>query len=305
MNATLGYRPPMAWRELLSHLAARATPGVEDVAVEQGVYRRTMRVHECAGVMTVRFEDRVGDHAAQVTLSPPLAPVRDLLLDRIRRLFDLELDPALVATHLSSDATLAPLVARHPGLRVPGAIDGFELVLRTILGQQVSVRGATTLAGRLVERFGEPLMTPVDASLTRLAVTAERLADTTPGSIASIGIPASRAAAIHALAVAATAGELHALTNGSDGADPSQLEQRLLDMPGIGPWTASYVLMRGLRWADAFPEGDLVLRKAMGGAAPSVLRRRADAWRPWRAYAAQYLWTSMSVRKADPSLRSG
>lgn len=292
--STVTYRAPLAWRELLAHLAARATPGVEDVAVSQGLYRRTLRMQQCTGVVAVRFDDRVRDEAGvvQMTLSPSLAPVRERLLMRIRRLLDLDVDPALVASHLSSDATLAPLVARHAGLRVPGAIDGFELVLRTILGQQVSVRGATTLAGRLVERFGEPIMTSGDSSLTRLAVTAERLADASPRSIASIGIPGSRAAAIHALALAASAGELRELTDGVVCENPSELERRLLGMQGIGPWTASYVLMRGLRWADAFPEGDLVLRQAMGGITASQLRLRAEVWRPWRAYAAQYLWTS-------------
>ena len=210
---------------------------------------------------------------------------------RLRRLLDLDLDPAVVASHLSQDPRLAPLVARHPGLRVPGAFDGFELTLRTILGQQVSVRGATTLAGRLAAALGAPIATDGHPRLTHLPVTADRVADAGVVTIASIGLPRTRAESIVAIARAIADGALPELADEGPAADPEESMHRLRTFPGIGPWTATYVAMRALRWRDAFPEGDLALRKAMGSISAAQLRAESERWRPWRAYAAQHLWT--------------
>jgi AraC family transcriptional regulator of adaptative response / DNA-3-methyladenine glycosylase II len=222
------------------------------------------------------------------------------LIARLRSLLDLDADPSAIAAHLSGDPTLGALVARRPGLRVPGAVDGFELALRTVLGQQVSVRGATTLAGRLARLVAEPLPAAATARtgtpqvpLTHLPVTAERLADADPALVAGIGLPRMRATCIVALARAVAAGELPMLSGDVPVGDPAMHMRRLMEVPGIGTWTATYIAMRALRWPDAFPEGDLALRNAMGGLSPARLRTVAERWRPWRAYAAQHLWASL------------
>jgi AraC family transcriptional regulator of adaptative response / DNA-3-methyladenine glycosylase II len=231
--------------------------------------------------------------ALEVELSPMLVPALVPLLTRLRRLLDLDADPATIGSALGRDPWLAPLLERRPGLRVPGAFDGFELALRTILGQQVSVRGASTLAGRLAQRLGEPLPPDLAAErLGRLPVTAERLADASETEVAGIGVPRARARTMIALARAAAERRIDL----SPGADVTATRRALLGMPGIGEWTADYVLMRALRWPDAFPAGDLGLRKAAGGIAAAKLRQHAEAWRPWRAYAAQHLWQSLSDR---------
>jgi AraC family transcriptional regulator of adaptative response / DNA-3-methyladenine glycosylase II len=251
----------------------------------------------------------------RVELSSTLAPVCGALASRLRRLLDLDADPAVIVAHLGGDPALAPLLARRPGLRVPGALDGFELALRTVLGQQVTVRGATTLAGRLAALVGEPAVdiaslddehvdAHVDAHVapfTHFAVTADRLADAGASAVAGIGLPRARAECVVALARAVAGGELPELTSdatedlakrtGARG-DLDEIRRRLTALPGIGDWTAEYVVMRALRWPDAFPDTDLVLRKAMGGLSPARLRAAAERWRPWRAYAAQHLWAS-------------
>ncbi len=265
----------------------RATPGVE--AVASGCYRRAVRLGRCSGVISVR--NAPDEAALQVEWSASLAPVRAPLLAAIRRQFDLDADPAIVGGHFARDPRLAPLVQRCPGLRVPGALDGFELALRTVLGQQVSVRGASTLAGRLALSLGEPLPDgAAGGGVTRLPVSAARLADAREAEVAAIGLPRARARTLIALARAVTAGALELVP----GADVERVRAGLLALPGVGEWTAEYVLMRAVGWPDAFPAGDLGLRKAAGGISAAELRRRAEAWRPWRGYAAQHLWQSLS-----------
>jgi AraC family transcriptional regulator of adaptative response / DNA-3-methyladenine glycosylase II len=178
-----------------------------------------------------------------------------------------------------------PLRRLRPGLRVPGAFDGFELAVRAILGQQVTVKGATTLMARLTETFGEPVDVGHE-SLTRLAVTAARLADAGAPRIKSIGLPASRAQTLHALAQRAANGDLRF----DPDTDVHAFTRQLEDIPGIGAWTAEYVAMRALHWPDAFPASDLVLRRNAGDLSAAQLRRAAERWRPWRAYAAMQLW---------------
>ena len=215
------------------------------------------------------------------------------ILGRLRALFDLDANPGVIASHLGGDPALAASVAAHPGLRVAGAWDVFELAVRAVLGQQVSVAGATTLAGRLAARFGEPLTTPF-TTLKRLAPTANALAGAEVGGLAAIGLPGARAQTIRDLASAALRGELQFGPTATD----RDVIERLRGIRGIGEWTAQYVAMRALRFPDAFPAADLGLRKALAdttGKLPSEkeLLARAAAWRPWRAYAAMHLWQSL------------
>jgi AraC family transcriptional regulator of adaptative response / DNA-3-methyladenine glycosylase II len=294
----LPYRAPLAWTPLLAFLAARAIPGVEEV--EGGVYRRAVALGdgdgEAGGVVELRPVR--GESALLLTVHPPLPRSLPRLVARARRLFDLDADPAAVAARLGSDPLLAPALAAHPGLRLPGAWDGFELAVRAVLGQQVSVRAATTLAGRLVAAFGRPLQPPSaapaparlrrDSGPDRLFPRPEDLAE---ADLGAIGLTRARAVTLRRLATAAAAGEI-----AFDGAvDAEELAARLVRLPGIGDWTAQYIAMRALGAPDAFPASDLGLLKAAGeGGAkttPARLRRRAEAWRPWRAYAAICLWT--------------
>ncbi len=289
LRLSLSYRPPYDWPAMLAWLAPRATLGVE--AIADGRYRRAVRVGEHRGVLAVGAKPKTS--ALRVELSPSLVPALVPLLTRLRRLFDLDADPAGVREHLGTDPWLGPLVRRRPGLRLAGAMDGFELALRAVLGQQVSVRGASTFAGRLAALVGEPVASEPGGSpdgLTRFAVTADRLADASEATVAGIGVPRSRAGTMISLARAVAGGRLDL----TPGADIERARKELIAVPGIGEWTAEYVLMRALRWPDAFPAGDLGLRKAAGGITAAQLHRRAEAWRPWRAYAAAHLWQSLT-----------
>jgi AraC family transcriptional regulator of adaptative response / DNA-3-methyladenine glycosylase II len=211
------------------------------------------------------------------------------IVEAARRFFDLGADPQRIADHLGADPRLRPLVARRPGLRVPGSWDPFELVVRGILGQQVSVRGATTLGGRLAAAFGTRV--DLDPGLTHLFPTPAALAE---ADVAVIGIPRARAEAIRSVARAVAEGAL--LLDAPLGLD--EAIERLAALPGIGAWTAQYVAMRGLGEPDAFPAGDLGVRKALGnGAGPlseSAVAQIAEAWRPWRAYAVMHLWHGLA-----------
>ena len=212
------------------------------------------------------------------------------VVERARRLFDLDADPVPIADHLAGSPELAPLVARRPGLRVPGAWDAFELAVRAVLGQQVTVRGATTLAGRLVRAFGTPLDRAEDG-LTHLFPRPEALA---AADLGALGLPRARAATIRALAGAVASGEV--VLDASRGLEDAVA--RLAAVPGIGAWTAHYIAMRALGEPDAFPAADLGLRRALGNGAgrlaPARVAELAEAWRPWRAYAAMHLWAGLA-----------
>ena len=287
---SLAYRPPYAWRQLLDYLARRAIAGVE--AVSGNAYYRSVEIEGHRGWLQV--EHLAGKNSLLVTLPTTLAPVLMNVLGRVRHMFDLHANPLVIADQLSADPRLAPLIAENPGLRVPGAWDGFELAVRAVLGQQVSVRGASTLAARLAKMFGEPAATP-HAAIHCFSPGAQALAATTPEKIAAIGLPLQRGATLHALARAVAAGELrlHA------GADAEATIEKLQAVRGIGDWTAQYIVMRALRWPDAFPAGDLGLRKALAEDGPlweAQLLELAEKWRPWRAYAAVYLWSSLAAQ---------
>jgi AraC family transcriptional regulator of adaptative response / DNA-3-methyladenine glycosylase II len=279
----LAYRPPYDWRGILAFLAARALAGVEHVTGD--AYARTVQLGKARG--WIRVTQARQQHALLVEFTHTLTPVLPALLSRVRALFDLDARPDVIARRLARDARLAPIVRSNPGLRVPGAFNGFELGLRAILGQQVTVKAATTIAGRVAEAFGEPIMTAVP-DLTRLAPLPARLAGARVDDIARHRVLASRARSIIALANAQESGEL--CLDGGAHHNPADAIARLAELPGVGPWTAHYVAMRAMRWPDAFPKEDIAIRKKLGGVTPNEADALSQSWRPWRSYAVMHLW---------------
>jgi AraC family transcriptional regulator of adaptative response / DNA-3-methyladenine glycosylase II len=279
-------RTPYDWNSLIAFLAPRAIPGVEQVTPDS--YRRSVLVDGTPHGIEVTFEPEPPRLVLRV--QPPVARGPIEVVERIKALFDADADPMPIGDHLRRDAGLTRLVRARPGLRVPGAWDGFELGVRAILGQQISVAGATTLAGRLAQAFGARTSDET-CGATRLFPTAERLAE---ADLAKIGLPGARARALRAFSREVAEGRLSL----SSAAPIEETRARLLAIPGVGPWTVEYVALRALRDPDAFPAGDLGLRRALSveGALVSEkeLRARSEAWRPWRAYAAMHLWASLS-----------
>ncbi len=275
----LDFRPPLEFKTMLAFLAERCLPGVE--RVEDGEYRRSVRVKDTTGWFAVR-EDRTRPRLI-ARVSTSLTPKLWTVVTKVRRIFDLDAQPKLIAKELGRDRRLAALIRRHPGLRPPGAFDGFEISTRAILGQQVSVRAATTLATRLVERFGSEVEGP--PGIDRAFPTARDLARCQSRDIARIGVPLSRARGIRELARAVDSGRIS--FDSEDGA------ARLVDVPGIGEWTAAYVAMRAFGAPDAFPAGDVALWRALGVRSKTAALARAERWRPFRAYAVIQLWTSL------------
>ena len=280
----LPFRPPFDWERMLAFLSPRATPGVE--AVEHGCYRRTILAGGLSGSIEAFLENDGAEHgggALGVRICIPDPRWLFLIIERIRQMFDLNANPFEISSQLSADSLLAQAVARHPGVRVPGCWDGFELAVRAILGQQVTVKGASTLAGRLVREFGTAVAPR--SGLTHLFPAPEMLAG---ADLARVGLPAARAETIRGLAAAVCDGRI-AFTGVPDLRD---FLSRLRRLPGIGDWTAQYVAMRALGDPDAFPASDLGLLRAAGMRHARALEQRSHAWRPWRAYAAIHLWQS-------------
>lgn len=283
VHLTMMYRPPLAWLALLRFLADRAIRGVE--AVTDETYARSVAIDKHVGWLRVRA---VAERPSlRVELATSLLPVLPTVLSRLRHLFDLDARPDVIADHLGTDRLLVKLMRRNPGLRVPGAFDGFELLIRAILGQQISVAAATTLTGRIAKTFGEAIETPVP-EVERHFPTPTRLLEAGVTGLRKLGIIRARAECLIGVAEATASGAL-CLCPGSE---PDGAMRRLQECAGIGPWTAQYVAMRALRWPDAFPESDLGLRRALGMMPARQLKTRAEAWRPWRAYAAMTLWQS-------------
>ncbi|UJX42818.1 helix-turn-helix domain-containing protein [Desulfovibrio sp. JY] len=278
----LGYRPPYDLASLLAFLGARAVDGVEEV--EGGIYRRTVQLsrHGAAHAGWIAVSDATGKNALRVTVSAGLMPVLPPVLARVSHLFDLDCDPWAIADGL------AGLAAGHEGVRLPGAMDGFEVAVRAILGQQVTVAAARTLARRFAAAFGEPLETPFQA-LTTVFPDPGRVAALSVDAIASLGVIAGRARAILALARAVRDGDVVL----SPAADPGATLDALRALPGVGEWTAQYIAMRALGWPDAFPHTDHGVKKALGEADAKRVLQRAEAWRPWRAYAVMHLWRTL------------
>jgi len=279
----LAYRPPYDWPAMLSFLAARALVGIEHVTPEG--YARTVQIGKAKG--WIRITQSRKKHALVVEFPHALTPVLPSLLRRLRALFDLDARPDVIAAHLRKDGRLKPAVRASPGLRVPGAFSGFELGLRAILGQQVTVKAATTIASRFVDTFGEPILTPYP-ELNRLSPMPERVASASVHKIAGHGIVAARSRSIIALAKAQGTAAL-CLDSGVH-RDPDDSIRRLAEIPGIGQWTAHYIAMRALRWPDAFPKEDIAVRKRLGDVSAQEADAMSQAWRPWRSYAVMHLW---------------
>jgi AraC family transcriptional regulator of adaptative response / DNA-3-methyladenine glycosylase II len=284
----LAYRPPYDWDSVLEFLKARAIPGVE--LVDGLRYRRTIQVDGKTGLVDVSHLESRSALALEVRFPDPRALL--FIVERVRRVFDLGADPAVIAEHLRADPLLRLPLMKHPGVRTPGAWDGFELAVRAILGQQISVRAATTIAGRIASKFGSPIANgPGPArdardnfdNLDRLFPTPVQLMS---AAVERAGVMPARAETIRCLARKVAAGTI-TLSSCLDG---RTTVAALRTVPGIGDWTAEYIAMRAFGEPDAFPSGDLVLRRAAGGCTARELERKSDAWRPWRAYAVMLLW---------------
>jgi len=277
----VAYAPPLDWESLLGFLGARVCRGVESVDGDR--YLRTLEFGKHRGWIAIcPAPDK---DALRVDASYSLAPVLRNVVASVKRVFDLGAQPGQIA------ARLGTLAEARPGLRVPGAFSGFEMAVRAILGQQISVSAASTLAGRYTAAFGEPIVTPFDA-LTCLSPTPDRVAAAEPDELAALGILRSRAQTIIALARAVAEGSIDL----RPGADVPRTMARLREIRGIGEWTAHYIAMRSLGWPDAFPHADLGIMKALGETDPKRILQVAEAWRPWRAYATMHLWKSLEVR---------
>jgi AraC family transcriptional regulator of adaptative response / DNA-3-methyladenine glycosylase II len=287
----LPYVPPYDWDAMLAFLAARAIPGVE--AVTDGRYLRSISLDGERGWIEVARKPH--RDALVATIHSRNIKALAAIVARIHRVFDVSANVTAIGAHLALDARLSRLVAARPGLRVPGAWDGFELAVRAILGQQITVAGASKLAGRIVAVHGDSLgLSRAPALLTHVFPSAEKLART---DLASIGMPRARAAALSALASAAIADPRLFESRG----DLADSIERLRNVPGIGEWTAQYIAMRAMREPDAFPAADIGLLRALEDAGgrrptPAQLLAMAKTWRPWRAYAAIHLWASLSDR---------
>jgi len=286
----LRFRPPYEWDTLLAFLALRATPGVEAVAGR--TYRRTISLNGSDGQFEVTVDERNNSLVVRIRIGDPrtLFPI----IERIRKMFDVNADWQAVAGRLRIDPALRRRMEKTPGLRVPGCWDGFELATRAILGQQVTVKGATTLAGRLVQEFGQPIAS--NHGLSHLFPSPQVLAS---AQLSGIGLPAARAQTISGLARAVCGGHI----NFESVTDAETFLRKLLEISGIGKWTAQYIAMRALSEPDAFPSSDLGLLRALAVKDARELELRSQSWRPWRAYAAMYLWNvAESKRRASKTL---
>ncbi|HWQ75684.1 MAG TPA: AlkA N-terminal domain-containing protein [Syntrophomonas sp.] len=296
ITLTLGYRPPYAWEELVDFLADRAIPGVE--YVKDGVYRRTVAMKSGSSTYYgwISVANKPEKNSLAVTLSCSLLPVLPKVLARIRCLFDINCNPDEIYRKLSIMNELRPNLC-IPGLRLPGSFDPFEMSVRAILGQQVTVKAARTLAMRFADAFGEKISTPFDELhcsfpspeiIYRLELPIEN-------QLGPLGIIGARARSIFALAEALVTDTIHF----NPGANPELETEKLLQLPGFGPWTVQYVGMRALNWPDAFPHTDFGVKKALTGLMPKEILDVSQAWRPWRSYATINLWNSLKEEKVN------
>lgn len=284
MRVLLAYQPPYDWPAMLGFLSARAVTGMETVV--DGVYSRSIGLNGDHGTFSIK---PVAGDALQVTLDFPDAAAVPEIVARLRRMFDLDAELPTIHRQLKTDPLMARLIAERPGLRVPGAWDGLELAIRAVLGQQITVSAAIRLAGKLVAQYGQPLasvLPGVTSVFPESAVLAE-------ADLATLGMPKSRGRTLSGVAQALLDDPL-LFEPGREGG-----VARLLALHGIGDWTAQYIALRQLREMDAFPSGDVGLINALaalegGRVTARELSARAQDWRPFRGYAAQLLWTSLS-----------
>jgi AraC family transcriptional regulator of adaptative response / DNA-3-methyladenine glycosylase II len=296
LRLTLAYRPPLAWDVLITLLRRDAFPGVE--IVQGGRYGRTVRLAGRSGIVFAEDAggasgngDRPADTHVNVDVSPSLLPALMPLLARLRRLFDLDAEPTVVDGCLAQGG-LGALIKRRPGVRIPGALDGFEVACRVLLrGRARPNRGTNELARRFVRALGETADTGI-AELTRFAPTAGRVAEARLSTLVAMGLPRRRASALKALARTVADGDLRL----EPGDDVASTHRGLMEIDGIGDRLATSIVMRALGWPDAFPVPDPGLQRASGASTPGRLRERAESWRPWRAYAAVHLWLKDEAR---------
>jgi len=285
LTVNLPYRKPLDWQQMLSFFAVRAIPGVEAVVDDR--YLRTVRVDDRPGIIDLRHEA----DSVRLTLRGISTASIFPIVQRCREIFDLDAPMQEIAAVLSRNVVLKPRLRSHPGIRVPGAWDGFELTVRAVLGQQVSVKAATTMAGRIARTYGEAVPSvPGCEELTHLFPGPERLMR---ARFNNIGLTGSRAETLRLVSKAVVKGEL----SFDSAQDSAAIRESLLAIRGIGEWTAQYVAMRALKNPDAFPAADLGLLRAFDQAGeqrmrPSTLEEISQGWRPWRAYAAILLWSS-------------
>jgi AraC family transcriptional regulator of adaptative response / DNA-3-methyladenine glycosylase II len=284
LRLALAYRPPYAWSDMLEYFRIRAVDGLEQV--DDG-YTRTVRIGSAVGTLRVSHEARQHRLVAEFQLDRPAHLVQAAA--RVRDLFDLDAHPQRIAEHLALDARLRALVERDPGIRIPGCWDVFETVVRAIVGQQVSVQAATTVLGRLVQAYGEPL--PASMTATRDWRLFPQPRDLCDADLRKLGLNRARAETIQRIARLFDEDPAFIHTGMSD----EEADARLRGVRGIGPWTANYVRLRALRNPDAFPDADLGALKATGATSARELAAMATAWRPWRGYALLYLWKSLNA----------
>ena len=282
----VSYRPPFDFDRLIELLTTRAAPGVEHV--EGGVYRRTVSFGDATGWIEVSRPTKAREYSRclRVRASASLGAHLMRIASGVRRLFDLDADPATIARALSGDARLRDAIRARPGLRIPGAWQPWEIAMRAIVGQQISVAGATTIVGRIIERTGSPVTTPFE-QVMRIFPAPEAVA---AADLSGIGMPGARVATLQRFAAGVSTATIRLEIMGSH----EETVRHLCSIQGIGPWTAEYIALRALGEPDAFPAGDLGLRKALGNGAPTSeeeAKAASEAWRPWRGYAAMYLWS--------------
>lgn len=292
ISIRLGWRPPFDWQGMLAYLKMRAIPGVEHVTAS--MYSRTIAVKGEPGEISVQFS--AGSDALLLTIHCAQTRALHQIAERVRLMFDLKAVSTDIEAWLSRDAHLHNIIAQNPGVRVPVAWDGFEVAVRAIVGQQVSVKAATTLVARLANACGEPCSARSNPHLQLVFPSPEAVAQC---SLSGLGITGRRIDAIRELALAITAGELR--FDGSMGT--AAFVERITRIPGIGPWTAQYIALRALNDPDAFPHADLILLRAATAAGstltPKQLLAKAEHWRPWRAYAVMLLWRHYAARTGD------
>lgn len=292
----MGYRPPYRWGQILAFLAGRALPGVEKVTA--GAYWRTVHMNQVGKpdmLGWVRVQNDARQNALLVTVSASLLPVLPRVLARLRHLFDVNAQPDEIYNRLAALNSVKPGL-NVLGTRLPGCFDGFEMAVKAVLGQQISVKAAQTLAGRLAKAYGRPVSCPL-AGLTHAFPTPGALLALWPPEkyLGPMGITSARARAVYALAEGAESGAL----SFSVSAQPHAEIKKLLALPGIGRWTASYIAMRAMAWPDAFLETDAVIKKELAPLTEKEMLRLAENWRPWRSYATLLLWEQAQKKETE------